>query len=619
MWRRLRKSYRDTAQRQRDKETRRQGDKGTRRQENQGTERGIKSLADSPIPAPSRHRVPLSPCPRVPLSPCPLVSVPLPPSLLTRTIADRQLVMAVSEEAGERGIRRGMTLTQARALCAEVQHAPYEPEQDQRALEALARWMMRFSPVVCCGIRDAKEEIAPNAIFLDITGCERAFDGFENIVSHVSESLSRFGVHARIAAAPTPGAAWALAYAGKERTIIEEYQLESALAPLPVEALRVGDEIAAGLRHLGLDTVDQVMHLPREVLPARFGPVLLRRIDQAMGRIAEPLVPLEYRTAVQARMDFDATIQSLETIWSVFQKLIGQVIEQLVSRGQGARRVDVELLRAHDIPVKKTILLSRPSRDPANLFNLFRCALEELELPLRERPRSRLRGRRPGAPSPQAVRQSQRSAPGFVISKIDDEGFCGLRISVPLCERLTDEQISLLDHEQYAGQMELDRLIERLRIRLGNEAIVRAELVESHVPEEAWKEEGETRRQGDKATRRRDKKAAHQVAFPSPCLLVPVPPCLLSPRPLHLLPTPTVVRVMVTPSEDAEGRPAAFTHEGIVRRVLHSVGPERIAGRWWDGHDKTRDYFDIADATGRRFWIFRVRQTGKWYLHGIFE
>jgi hypothetical protein len=76
---------------------------------------------------------------------------------------------------------------------------------------------------------------------------------------------------------------------------------------------------------------------------------------------------------------------------------------------------------------------------------------------------------------------------------------------------------------------------------------------------------------------------------------------------------------MVTPSEDAEGFPAAFTHEGTVRQVTHCVGPERIAGRWWDGHDKTRDYFDVSDPAGQRFWIFRVAETGRWYLHGTFE
>ncbi len=76
---------------------------------------------------------------------------------------------------------------------------------------------------------------------------------------------------------------------------------------------------------------------------------------------------------------------------------------------------------------------------------------------------------------------------------------------------------------------------------------------------------------------------------------------------------------MVSPSDDAEGQPAAFTHEGQVRTIVHAVGPERIAGRWWDGHDKTRDYFDVEDASARRFWLFRVRETGRWYLHGGFE
>jgi protein ImuB len=73
---------------------------------------------------------------------------------------------------------------------------------------------------------------------------------------------------------------------------------------------------------------------------------------------------------------------------------------------------------------------------------------------------------------------------------------------------------------------------------------------------------------------------------------------------------------MVSPSDDREGRPVMFSHEGQVHRVAHAVGPERIAGQWWDGHDKTRDYFDVQDEQGRRFWVFRVAETGKWYLHG---
>ena len=267
-----------------------------------------------------------------------------------------------------------------------------------------------------------------------------------------------------------------------------------------------------------------------------------------------------------------------------------------------------------------------------NLFNLFRCAIEDLKLPPRER--SRLRGQpahaggRPGS-SWRADRSGAalRSAPGARVenSQIDDEGFSGLRICVPLCERLTDEQIALLEHEQYAGQIELDRLIERLRVRLGNEAIVQPESVEAYVPENAWREEdAKTRGRGDaeRKGKRSDIYVPSFSASPRPRVFAsPLPrvPASFPLRPLHLLPLPTELRVMVTPSEDAEGYPAAFTHQGLVRPVAHCVGPERIAGRWWDGNDKTRDYFDVADPTGRRFWIFRVGETGRWYLHGTFE
>ena len=87
-------------------------------------------------------------------------------------------------------------------------------------------------------------------------------------------------------------------------------------------------------------------------------------------------------------------------------------------------------------------------------------------------------------------------------------------------------------------------------------------------------------------------------------------------RPLHLLHHPVEIAVMVSPSEDREGLPILFNHDMDVHRIVHTVGPERIAGEWWQGHHKTRDYFDVEDEAGKRFWIFRVRESGQWFLHG---
>ena len=78
------------------------------------------------------------------------------------------------------------------------------------------------------------------------------------------------------------------------------------------------------------------------------------------------------------------------------------------------------------------------------------------------------------------------------------------------------------------------------------------------------------------------------------------------------------IAAIVSPSHDDDGKPISFTHRGEVYRLIYSDGPERISGMWWEGRNKTRDYFDVEDETGRRFWIFRVIETKRWYLHGIF-
>ena len=519
------------------------------------------------------------------------------------------MIVAASRSARAAGIRPGMTLTQARALCAGVLHVEHEPPRDRRALEVLGRWMTRFTPTVAiqCGTGDPPVsekdhgQVAHATLLLDVTGGEHLFGGIHNLVRQVAASLARMRVDARVAAAPTPGAAWALAFGARDGIVVSGEELEAALAPLPPLSLRIDDALAESLHHLGLSTVGQVMALPREVLPARFGTALSLRLDQALGRVDEPLVPLEYQPPLEARMDFDGVVSSLEAVWAVFRELIGRVIGRLARQGRGARRVEVEFFRDGLPPVKRSILLSRASRDPVNLFNLFRCAAEELVAPPQPQPRSRLRGRRPGGPQVAPTR----------VEQLQSDGFVGMRLTVPLHEPLGDEQVRLLGHEDYAGQLELDRLIERLRVRLGEEAVVRAELVEAYVPERAWKLGEETGGQGDKGTRGRGKRLSL-----SPCPPVPLSPCLPSVRPLHLLPHPAEVRVMVSPSDDREGRPVMFSHDGAVHRARHCVGPERIAGQWWDGHDKTRDYFDVQDEQGRRFWVFRVAETGKWYLHG---
>ncbi len=529
------------------------------------------------------------------------------PLVLVRTVATRQLVVATNETAHAQGIRPTMTLGEARALCSTVAFEEHDPSRDAKALEALARWMIRFSPVVALpplppGEGRGEGGFEDHGIFLDLTGCERAFRGLDNVVGRIGRALSAMRINAKLALAPTPGAAWAMTFV-TDRAPVCGPDVFHALRDLPPVALRLDDETVEALHHLGLETIGQILDLPRDQLPARFGPLLPLRIDQALGRVAEPLVALEPPVVIRARMDFDGLVESLEAIWVVFKKLTEQVIGQLLRHGRGAREVEVEFYRAYATTLRTTIRLSRPSRDASNLFNLLRCAMETIET---------------------------------------DEGFLGIALNVTSSERVADDQIHLLGGEEFAAQVELDHLIERLRVRLGEDVVAKPELVESYVPERAFTWQGvglnpksESRAVGpaysqvnpkqarmtkEKMTETSRPRLGHShFGFVSTFDIRHSDFSSSTLRPLHLFRRPVEIRAIVSPSHDRDGRPISFTHQAEVHRLLHAVGPERVAGQWWQGHFKTRDYFDVEDESGRRFWIFRVAENGKWFLHVEFE
>jgi len=146
------------------------------------------------------------------------------------------------------------------------------------------------------------------------------------------------------------------------------------------------------------------------------------------------------------------------------------------------------------------------------------------------------------------------------------------------------------------------RPVNTLLNRLGREKLWRAAPHESHVPEFAVKK-----------------------------MTVSVPPALWGrprhKRPVKLLDRPVAITAIAPVPDDP---PAVFTWRGKNYRVARATGPERIAREWWQGEPATRpeteqirDYYEVEDVSGARFWVFRAGMHGgaapvRWYLHGFF-
>jgi protein ImuB len=466
---------------------------------------------------------------------------------------NRQLLAAVSPAARALGLAPGMPLTQARALVPGLDIRDADPAADAALLESLALFAARrWTPRAAVS--------PPDGLFLDLSGTAHLFGGEEAMCRRILRFCARLGLTARIAVAGTYGAAHALArFSGQAISLCPNGAEAQAIAPMPLAALRIGEDALGAARRLGLEGVGELLAMPRAPLQRRFGRALLERLDQAIGRASEAVDPVVPEDAPEAELRFAEPIASPEAIAEALARLVSALTGTLGKRALGARAVRLICLRVDNEEQGIAIGTARATRDASHLLRLMLPKIEEIE-------------------------------PGY--------GIDAMRLTALRVEPLAAQAIEgALAGERPAP--DLSFLIDRLAGRIGARRLFRVGAVESDVPERSV---------------RRLSPLAGPAAWPK------------WPRPVRLLSPPERVEGVVALLPDLP--PRRFTWRGRAYRVRAADGPERIHGEWWrarEESDAVRDYFQVEDEEGARFWLFRRgdgvdTRTGdlSWYLHGVF-
>lgn len=351
------------------------------------------------------------------------------------TVRDRgaERLACLNPAAEARGLMRGQGLADARAICPDLTTHPADPLAQGALLAALARWLGRHAP------RVAVEP--PDMLTADIRGVAHLFGGEAAMAAMLPTRLARHGLTAGAGIADTPGAARALARQGGG--IAPAGRTAAALAPLPLAALGCDPAELEVFARLGLETVGEVLGLPRAQLGRRFGPDLIARLDRATGRLPEPLAPSPGPEHFGARLSLPEPIGLLADVEAGLLRLLVPLCARLERRHRGARHLRLDLRRVDGAAVAVEMGLARPMRDPARLLALFRPRLEGVEA-------------------------------GF--------GIDALRLVATRTEPLPPEQIA----GGPAGDEALVDLVTRLSGRLGAGQVLRYRRQETHVPERAF-------------------------------------------------------------------------------------------------------------------------------------
>jgi len=471
-------------------------------------------------------------------------------------------VVAANAAAHEAGIRAGQLISSALAFAPVLRSRDRDVDAETRALAQLATWALTFTP--SAGLAP------PNAVVAEIGGSLRLFSGLPQLVARLVGGAHALGYAARLGLAPTPGAALLFARAGRTQPVMAVAQLPELLAPLPLTLVDLDDALRTTLADAGVTTFGQAASLPRDGLARRGGADLVATIDRALGRVADPRPPFVPPPRFTSKLDLPAPVHDAQALGFGVNRLVQELAMWLTARGLGVSRLQLTLtheryLRQRGLPATVVpFALGAPARMPAHLLGVLRERLARVELP---------------APVEAILLASEATAP------------------------LPGRNLGLLPGDE-ATAVEVP-LVDRLRARLGEDAVVRVAPHAEHRPEQATRNAtvsaaGGAKEIAKRQTGTRPAKNPERVAGSLP----------EAPRPLWLL---------------AEPQPLAHCLEAqpwILSWQLKD-GPERIESGWWDGADVRRDYFVAENPRGEVMWIYRDHRygidDGEWFLHGIFS
>jgi protein ImuB len=377
----------------------------------------------------------------------------------------------------------------------------------------------------------------PNALLLEIKGSVKLFGSLQQLHADIDECWRLLTRIASSAIAPSTLAALWLARARDASPIEEIELLPSRLAKVPIACTAWPAEQLQTLRAMGVTSLGELMRLPRAGIARRLNPAVAADLDIALARQPAPRKAFVRPERFQERCDFETEIENVAYLEKALEPLIERCARFLRQRQAGIQALRLKLKHREGPATRVQLGLAGITSERRRLSDVLCQKLTRLNL------RAPVRGM-------ELISGSLRNLSASSLDVFAGLTGAGSRDSAP-------------------------QLVERLRARLGEEAVYGVCLIPEHRPEAAWRRVQELcLTAGVKTEQRVDQQ------LPRPVWLLNEPlPC----------PKPEMLQ-----------------------------GPERIESGWWDGKGVARDYYIAREPQGARLWVFQERQSKRWYVHGVF-
>jgi protein ImuB len=471
-------------------------------------------------------------------------------------------VVACNASARNAGVAVGMTKLQAEVCGITVRKRVAEHEES--AKNVLLDCAYHFSPKV--------EVTSPGTIILDLSGSERLLGTGKTLAQTILSEVTKRSFDSNVSIAANPDTAHYASRGFKGIMVIDPQDEARRLGTLPIEVLGLESDVLETLNAWGIRTFKALAALPAIPLTERLGQYGLHLQRLAQGSVIRELIPSGLLESFQESTDLEEPIELLEPLAFVLNRLLEQLMGQLVERSLATDQIEIELfLEVHpdceiNAPVmassmlttyQRTVKLPLPTQDAKVLLKL-------IQLDLAAHP--------PHAP----VKKIKLQAVPVRIR------FTQAGLFQPLAPEPAKLEITIARIRALVGETDLH----------GRERVGFPALLDSHRPDH------------------------FQVIPPNAKHGNTEPSAKLSLRRFR-----PVIPARVEVSADQAPVWIGFLRKKA--RITQTSGPWKSAGEWWDaaGH-WIREEWDvnlILDGHAALYRIFRNLATRSWFVEGMYD
>ena len=477
----------------------------------------------------------------------------------------------MGQPCGQRSnIHPGTRYAEGLSLCSGLCAGVVDDAQVEAAIQEVFTALREFTPAVEVPRSTGSE---PGVFWLDASGFRVLWPTLREWADNVELSVRKLGFHVAVVVGFDRFATYALArrtsWSGKSQRVLvfgNAKQERSAADDVPVGLLDLGPRLWQALQRLGITNVGQLRKLPADGLYDRLGEQAFELRRLAGGSLFAPLDPVEHEEPAHASYEIDPEEHGLDLQGLLFlvKSRLALLCQLLSERGEAVTAVRLVLQFDRSDARSLWIKPASSTLDEVELIDLLRLRLER--------------------------------------EKFDDD-IVGFELDAESC-KATKQQMRLFVDKPGRDLRDANRALARLRAEFGEQSVVRAVLREAHLPEGrfTWEPIAEIAPAEPRVESATEVKEPGAVAETSSGGMRLVRRFLDKPRP-------------VTEEPDYDGWRVGGMRSGPAQEL---VGPYVVSGGWWH-REVHRDYYFAETERGNLLWIYRDRDSRRWFVHGYID